>query len=208
MIEILEQPASDFGPNELIENKGNLSFFLASIVGFFSMAKTQAPLVNLNSSKEALCVSLLYSASRGNIEGVQLIIENELIDIDTGDYDKRTALHVAAGEGHYDIVKYLVERGASVNVKDRTGGTPLSDSIRAGHERVSKYLLEHGANPPQERFELELITFSSAGKFEEVERLLKNQISPNCADYDGRTPLHLAASNRHVKGFYWVLFSK
>lgn len=47
------------------------------------------------------------------------------VDINTGDYDKRTALHLAAGEGHADVVQLLCERGANVNVEDRWGGRPL-----------------------------------------------------------------------------------
>lgn len=47
------------------------------------------------------------------------------VDINTGDYDKRTALHLAAGEGHADVIQLLCERGANVNVEDRWGGRPL-----------------------------------------------------------------------------------
>lgn len=41
------------------------------------------------------------------------------IDINQCDYDKRTALHLAAGEGHVDVVQYLCTAGANVNVQDR-----------------------------------------------------------------------------------------
>ena len=47
------------------------------------------------------------------------------VDINAGDYDKRTALHLAAGEGHADVVQLLCERGANVNIEDRWGGRPL-----------------------------------------------------------------------------------
>ena len=47
------------------------------------------------------------------------------VDINAGDYDKRTALHLAAGEGHTDVVQLLCERGANVNIEDRWGGRPL-----------------------------------------------------------------------------------
>lgn len=32
------------------------------------------------------------------------------------DYDGRTALGVAASEGHLDVVKYLISKGADVNI--------------------------------------------------------------------------------------------
>ena len=41
------------------------------------------------------------------------------------DYDKRTALHVAASEGHIEIVRTLLKEGADVNFADRYNTTPL-----------------------------------------------------------------------------------
>ena len=50
-------------------------------------------------------------------------------DLNLGDYDKRTAIHLAASEGNYEMVKWLVENGADVNAVDRWGGTPLQGII-------------------------------------------------------------------------------
>jgi len=45
---------------------------------------------------------------------------NDGVDVDYSlEYDRRTALHLAAAEGHLDIVKILVDRGANVKSKDR-----------------------------------------------------------------------------------------
>lgn len=45
------------------------------------------------------------------------------------DYDRRTALHIAASEGHLDAVKVLAEEGANINSVDRFGHTPLDDCM-------------------------------------------------------------------------------
>ncbi|KAJ1454509.1 kinase-like domain-containing protein, partial [Pelagophyceae sp. CCMP2097] len=46
--------------------------------------------------------------------------------------DGRTALHLAAGEGHSEVVAALLERGADAVAQDRWGGSPLDDALRNG----------------------------------------------------------------------------
>jgi len=55
-----------------------------------------------------------------------------------------TPLLRACQRGHENIVKYLVEHGANVNIKTYT--TPLKVACENGNERIIKYLLEHGAD--------------------------------------------------------------
>merc|ERR1712137_131342 len=56
------------------------------------------------------------------------------------DYDKRTALHIAASNGFMEIIKYLVAHGSKVDVRDTTGSTPLDDAKRGKHKEAIKYL--------------------------------------------------------------------
>lgn len=46
------------------------------------------------------------------------------------DYDGRTPLHIAACEGHYNVVEYLLGHGATVYAKDRYGHTPLHNAVK------------------------------------------------------------------------------
>ena len=49
--------------------------------------------------------------------------------MDVSDYDKRTALHVAASEGYYDIVKFLINVAkVRVNPLDRLSVNWISES--------------------------------------------------------------------------------
>ncbi|PIO75235.1 ankyrin repeat protein [Teladorsagia circumcincta] len=62
------------------------------------------------------------------------------------DYDGRTALHVAAAEGHMHLVKFFVNV-AKVNhqPRDRWGRTPLDDARSFHHEDCVRFLLKHHA---------------------------------------------------------------
>ena len=61
-------------------------------------------------------------AKRGATDRLSLILSCSA-EVNAKDYDKRTALHLAASEGNVPIVKLLVERNADINAVDRWGGT-------------------------------------------------------------------------------------
>ncbi|PFX12295.1 Tankyrase-1 [Stylophora pistillata] len=58
----------------------------------------------------------------------------------------RGALHKAAINGRYEIVKVLLKSGEDVNQKDKFGLTPLHLAAWYGQRDVVKLFLEHGAN--------------------------------------------------------------
>ena len=68
------------------------------------------------------------------------------VNVNGGDYDARTALHLAAGNGHVRVVEFLCEHaGADVNAVDRWGGKPLDDAQFSGHAECVAALQRHGA---------------------------------------------------------------
>lgn len=56
------------------------------------------------------------------------------------DYDNRTALMLAAAEGHKNIVNYLVSHGADKNLKDCTGSTALDEALKKQHKEIIELL--------------------------------------------------------------------
>lgn len=68
---------------------------------------------------------LLYCSGKGDKGGVLQELNNG-VEANLADYDRRTALHLAACEGCTEIVVLLLERGADVNSVDRWGRTVSS----------------------------------------------------------------------------------
>ena len=54
---------------------------------------------------------------------------------------------VAAQGGHIGTVKLLVDAGATVDIADDEGMTPLLNAIKGNFGEIALFLVEHGANP-------------------------------------------------------------
>ncbi|XP_043825339.1 glutaminase liver isoform, mitochondrial isoform X2 [Dromiciops gliroides] len=88
-------------------------------------------------------VNLLFAAYSGDVSALRRFALSAM-DMEQKDYDSRTALHVAAAEGHLEVVKFLVE-ACKVNpfVKDRWGNIPLDDAVQFNHLEVVKLLQDY-----------------------------------------------------------------
>ena len=57
-----------------------------------------------------------------------------------------TTLHIAAEGGHRDLVKILLEAGASVSDETKKGHTPLHIAAQNGHVHVINEFAKHNVN--------------------------------------------------------------
>lgn len=89
--------------------------------------------------------NFIAAASEGDVEEIKELLTYGNIDINGADYDKRTALHLGASNGHSEVVKMLCEAGADVNARDRWGNLPLDDAVTADEQECIKVLEQHGA---------------------------------------------------------------
>lgn len=93
-------------------------------------------------------VQLLFASSQGD----KMALERAYlagVDMGMGDYDCRTALHLACAENHPACVKYLIETcNVPLDAEDRWGNTPLQDAVRCNHPRivamVKKFMSQKG----------------------------------------------------------------
>ncbi|XP_053704431.1 glutaminase kidney isoform, mitochondrial-like isoform X2 [Synchiropus splendidus] len=90
-------------------------------------------------------VNLMFAAYSGDVAALRRFALSAL-NMEQTDYDSRTALHIAAAEGHVEAVMFLTEI-CKVNplMKDRWGNTPIEDALQFGHDGVASVLREYQA---------------------------------------------------------------
>jgi uncharacterized protein len=92
---------------------------------------------------------LHYYCREGMSSSVMRILEMKSIDVEAkqgGEDDGRTCLINAARNGHLDICRLLIHKGAQVNLKDSKGCTPLHWAAKVGHIEIVRLLCDHGAD--------------------------------------------------------------
>ncbi len=108
------------------------------------------------------------------------------------------ALVVAAGNGHEDIVKLLLKKGANVNAKDEYDKTPLIRAAQNGHKDIVELLLEREELTNKEDVIAKALIYAAVGGHKDIVKLLlKKGADVNVEDIYDRTPLICAAQNDH-----------
>lgn len=86
--------------------------------------------------------NFITAAAEGDLDEVKALLEFGNVDLNQGDYDARTPLHLAASAGASEVVQFLCDKGANVNAKDRWGNRPLDDARSAVNGEACVQILE------------------------------------------------------------------
>lgn len=167
-------------------------------VGSLSDVKERMAMTDAEASANlhTLCLKLMELSAFGKFQGVQSALEGGCPPT-FADFDKRTPLHVAAEQGHVEVCRLLIEKGAELNAKDKWGNTPLSEAQENNHVDVEALLLKQGAVDEMaavDMVSLNLMQFSAKGNGAVVRDLLASGAQVSYADYAGRTALHVACA--------------
>lgn len=139
----------------------------------------------------------IHKAAYNGYLGALRILLDANADIDSRYGEScSTALHIAAEQGHSNIVQALLKNGASVDLQNDLGKTPLWFAVNEGHTEISQMLLDAGASPSPSGTEHELLLFAALnnGSVDIVSSLLKAGANVDATvPFTGITLLHTAA---------------
>jgi glutamate dehydrogenase len=108
-------------------------------------AMTALSEAGLATSTEEEAQKLCEFSAKGQLDRVKFLVSQGASPI-YGDYDGRTPFHLAAAEGHQHILEYLKDLpGATMNVRDRWGNTPLTDARLGKHWDCVAWMEAQGA---------------------------------------------------------------
>lgn len=124
----------------LIRHGATVDIVVAAALGRTSVVRAALPSAEAISRHRALALA----AQRGHAEIVALLLdagEDPNRYNPAGCHAHSTPLHQAAGGGHLEVVRTLVEHGARVNLRDTLfNGTPLGWAEYGGRGEVAEYL--------------------------------------------------------------------
>lgn len=122
-------------------------------------------------SVKANCDSTLYwAASNGNLPVVQFLVHH-------GAYNMEKALLIAVEKGHYEVARFLLEKGADANAEDCDDHPAITTSIVNGDMRMVELLIKHGADV--NHIDDPLSIAAHQGDLSMVELLVKRGAEPN-----------------------------
>ena len=130
--------------------------------------------------------------------GVQLLIRHKA-RVDARDAERRGALHVAAFNGHVEILAALLAAGADVRARDNDGRTPLLDAARGGRLAALDALAAAGADvlavDITGRNAVVLACAADVPSVALVQRLLALGVPADTVGPDGKRPADRAAES-------------
>ena len=142
---------------------------------------------------------LTQLALDGNLPKILLAAEKGT-DLNAIDEEGRTALMMAAFNGHTRVVQYLVEHKVDINVRDSNGRTALMYASTIDNAELVKILLDQGAEvnlaDNVEGFTA-LMFAAGEGHTQVMEVLLAAGADRNVKDIDGDTALEFATRTGH-----------
>jgi len=138
--------------------------------------------------------ALFSSAYSGDLPGVMAALAKGA-SVNVADQKKRSALMLAASNGHNSVVEYLISEGAEINARDGDNQTALIYASKRSFNAVAAALLRSGAevNVQSKKKGVSALMLAAVwNNVKLVNMLLQHGADANLTDIFGRTAVVLA----------------
>ncbi len=86
------------------------------------------------------------AATNGDLGQIKTILSDNPTQVNDKDARNNTPLHLAAGGGHLEVVKFLVSKGADINLGDNENSPPIVNAALRSHPEIVRFMLDNGAS--------------------------------------------------------------
>ncbi|MGB2885066.1 MAG: ankyrin repeat domain-containing protein, partial [Dehalococcoidia bacterium] len=134
----------------------------------------------------------IFDAVKANdLAKVKALVEVNSQLVNTKDASGRTPLHWACRGVHYEVLKFLVEKGADINAKDNDGIAPLHSLTSRAHAEGIALLIANKAdvNVKSANGDTPLHFAAQSGRFAIVQQLIDHGAVVTSKSHSGFTPL-------------------
>lgn len=141
---------------------------------------------------------LVNKSETNHIRFVEMLLRKPLDPNARSDAGMPLALHMAAHQGHFEVVKLLHEASGEVNATMERGETALHLAADSGNFEVVRFLIEAGADKDAARSDdgkTALHFAALRGHLQVVQLLVEAGAEKDAATFDGHTALHYAISS-------------
>ena len=166
----------------------------------FSIYNRQKEICDFLCSRGAK-LELHEAAAAGDLGRVKEFVERDPSLAKSYSPDGFPVLALAAAFGHFEVAKYLKQKGGDVDATATNGSgyNALTGAVTSGHAEIVKWLLESGAEPNYRYTNgfSPLLAAAANGHLEIVKTLLARGADLHAKSDDGKTALAYAEERGH-----------
>lgn len=193
------------------DDQDNLTPFLIAGIKEHTIVMNYFMKVNhdiINDKDRAGRTVFLYAVLYGYLNLVRLLSTGRPFCLAERTIQGDTALMLACGAGHLEIVQYLISKNASVKERNKAGSTPLLEAAYGGHEEVVRVLLKQKASVHEkDKQGFTAVLHAAANNCLSVMDVLLAH-DKTCIKVKlntGETPLMVAAGSGHLQVVIYLL---
>ncbi|MFC1502553.1 ankyrin repeat domain-containing protein [bacterium] len=138
------------------------------------------------------------AARQGDLDKVKELVSKNPASVNETTARGMTPLHSACAGRHFEIVEYLITKGADVNALNDSHNSPLQYAAAYNQTKIVKLLLDKGARIDQQDREGDTALHNAGiyGAVDVVKQLIEGGADIHLKNSYGRTPFVLTARER------------